>query len=158
MTVNPQRILWPTDFSPLSLHGARYARGFCELFNADLHVIHVLQPPITADVSVMLPTDVPVACTDREHEEACRDSLDRVIKDNFPAIGSITQQLCVGNPWSSICDYAREHDVDLVVVTTHGRTGLPHVLLGSTAERIVQHAPCPVLVIKNPEKDFVDEG
>jgi nucleotide-binding universal stress UspA family protein len=67
----------------------------------------------------------------------------------------VVTDVLFGNPWSVICQYAKDAQIDLLVVSTHGRTGLRHVLIGSTAERIVQHAPCPVLVVKNPEKDFV---
>jgi nucleotide-binding universal stress UspA family protein len=79
---------------------------------------------------------------------AARGHLERLVGELFP--GEVVQQeVLVGNPWDETCVYARRHGVDLIVVATHGRTGLKHVLLGSVAERIVQHAPCPVLVVKS---------
>jgi nucleotide-binding universal stress UspA family protein len=63
----------------------------------------------------------------------------------------------LGNPWRGVCDYAERQGIDLVVIATHGRTGLQHALIGSTAEKIVRHAPCPVLVVKAEEKDFVTD-
>lgn len=157
MIVKPQRILWPTDFSELALQGARYAKAFAQQFSAQLHVIHVIPPPMTADVSVTLPTEVPVTFSEEEMLDTCRKRLDEIVATQFDSPDTVTKDVFFGNPWSSICEYAKDHDIDLAVVTTHGRTGLQHVLIGSTAERIVQHAPCPVLVIKHPEKDFVSD-
>jgi nucleotide-binding universal stress UspA family protein len=157
MIVSPKRILWPTDFSALSLQGARYARGFREIFGAELHVIHVIPPPLAPDISITLPTEVPVAYTDTQLLETCRRRLEAVIVGEFGPGAGIVRDAFFGHPWSAICKYAGQAGIDLVIVATHGRTGLRHVLIGSTAERIVQHAPCPVLVVKSPEKDFVVE-
>lgn len=157
MTVEPRRILWPTDFSDLALVGARYARAFRDLFHAELHVIHVIPPPLGPDVSVALPTDVPVEYPDDELLQTCRTRLGELIAEQFPGVTGIAQDVFFGGSWSAICKYAEEQKIDLIVVATHGRTGLRHALIGSTAERIVQHAPCPVLVVKSSEKDFVAE-
>jgi universal stress protein A len=155
MVVHPQRILWPTDFSALSLHGARYARAFRDAFGAALHVIHVIPPPLMPDLVVTLPPEVPVTFSDKEFVAACRARLAALLSEQFGSPPDAVSDVLFGNPWSVICKYATDAEIDLVVVSTHGRTGLQHVLIGSTAERIVQHAPCPVLVVKNPEKDFV---
>jgi universal stress protein A len=157
MVVSPRRILWPTDFSPLSFTGARYARGFRDVFKAELHVIHAVPPPLTPDLAVALPAEVPVAFADDELIAACRKRLAEIIPEQFGSAAGIVSDVIFGNPWPAICQYAKQAEIDLIVLTTHGRTGLRHVLIGSTAERIVQHAPCPVLVVKNPEKDFVVE-
>jgi universal stress protein A len=157
MHVKPERILWPTDFSPLALHGARYARGLRELFAAELHVLHVIPPPFVPDLLVALPAEAPGAFADRELLDASRVRLDEIVAAQFGGPQGVVAELLVGNPWSVVCGYAKRVAIDLIVVSTHGRTGLPHVLIGSTAERIVQHAPCPVLVVKNPGKDFVSE-
>lgn len=158
MVVTPKRMLWPTDFSPLSLQGARYAGGLREVFGAELHVIHVVPPPLTPDLAVTLPTEVPVSYTDTQFVEACRARLAEIVAEQFKGVPGVVCDAFFGSPWSSICEYAKRALIDLIVVTTHGRTGLRHVLIGSTAERIVQHAPCPVLVVKSPEKDFVSGG
>ncbi len=155
MTVSPRRILWPTDFSTLSLHGARYARAFRDSFSAELHVIHVVPPPLMPDLAVTLPAEVPLAFSAKEFVDACQTRLAALLAEQFSGAPGVVTDVLFGNPWSAICKYAQDADIDLVVVSTHGRTGLRHVLIGSTAERIVQHAPCPVLVVKNPEKDFL---
>ncbi len=157
MVVSPKRILWPTDFSSLSMHGARYARGFRDVFGAQLHVIHVIPPPLSPDVAITLPTEVPVAYTDTDLLAACRKRLAEVIAQQFEQTEGIVSDAFFGHPWSAICKYARQAEIDLIIVSTHGRTGLRHVLIGSTAERVVQHAPCPVLVVKNHERDFLVE-
>lgn len=156
MIVRPQRILWPTDFSSLALHGARYARAFCEMFEAQMHVIHVVAPPITPDVSVSLATDVPSEYMDEEVLETCKRRLEELAAEQFPSI-DVIRDVFYGHTWSGVCGYAERAEIELIVVATHGRTGLRHVLIGSTAERIVQHALCPVLVVKSSEKDFVVE-
>jgi nucleotide-binding universal stress UspA family protein len=157
MEVKLQRVLWPTDFSDLALRGGRYARGFCEHFHAELHVIHVVPPPLSPDVSLVVPAEVPVAVSEPELMGASQTALDKLINDHFADYDNIVTKVLFGNPWPSICEYARENEVDLIIITTHGRTGLSHVLIGSTAERIVQHAPCPVLTVKHAEKDFLSE-
>jgi nucleotide-binding universal stress UspA family protein len=157
MVVNPQRVLWPTDFSELSLRGGRYARGFCEHFGAELHIIHVVPPPLSPDVSLVVPAEVPVAVSEPELVQASQKALDALVKENFASYERVVTKVFFGNPWPSVCSYAKDNDIDLIIVTTHGRTGLGHVLIGSTAERIVQHAPCPVLTVKHREKDFVVE-
>ncbi|MBI5863595.1 MAG: universal stress protein [Planctomycetes bacterium] len=74
---------------------------------------------------------------------------------HFADYPRLIQEVRVGNPWPMICEYARLSEIDLIVVTTHGRTGLGHAIIGSTAERIVQHAPCPVLVVKADGRGFL---
>lgn len=158
MMVRPKKILWPTDFSALSLQGARYARGFRETFGAELHVIHVVPPAISPELSLALPTEVPLPYADDELLAASRARLAEVVAAQFPGMSGIVTETLSGHPWSTICAYAQRVAIDLIVVATHGRTGLRHVLIGSTAERIVQHAPCPVLVVKSSETDFLHEA
>ncbi len=157
MVISPKRILWPTDFSSLSELGARYTRGFCDTFQAALHVVHVVPPMFTPDMSVTLPTEVPLAYSEDELVQACRRRLAEVITQHFGDLTDVTSEVFFGNAWSGICKYAEENAIDLIVISTHGRTGLQHVLIGSTAERIVQHAPCSVLVAKSTEQDSVSD-
>lgn len=150
-----QRVLWPTDFSELSLHGGRYARELARQFNAELHVVHVAAPPMAPDVSVTMPVDLPSTYGEEELLDAARAELSHILEDELSDVDRVVADVFFGEPARGICRYADEHEIELVVVCTHGRTGLRHVLIGSTTERVVQHAPCPVLVIKNPERDFV---
>jgi nucleotide-binding universal stress UspA family protein len=156
MTLKPQRILWPTDFSPLALVGARYARGVAEQFGAELHVIHVVPPPLTADLAAGLPAEGPVVFADPELVDACRQRLADVVREQLGG-RPVVQEVLLGSAWSAICKYASQHEIDLVVIATHGRTGIQHAVVGSTAERVVQHAPCPVLVVKSRQREFVTD-
>jgi universal stress protein A len=157
MTLRLSRILWPADFSELSLKGARYTRALREAFGCELHVIHVVPPPLAPDVSVMLPAEVPLAISEPELLEASRRALQKLVVEQFGEGHGIKTDVFYGNPWMGICDYAKRNTIELIVVATHGRTGLGHVLIGSTAERIVQHAPCPVLTVKHPQNEFVSD-
>lgn len=157
MIVSPKQILWPTDFSTLSLKGAQYARGFCEVFGARLHVLHVVGLPAAGDPSLVLPVEPPVSYNDDQVIAACRSGVDRIVSEQFDAAQDVVREVLVGSAWGGVCDYAKRHDIDLIILATHGRSGLRHALIGSTAERIVRHAPCPVLVVKNEERDFLVE-
>jgi nucleotide-binding universal stress UspA family protein len=156
MALKPQRILWPTDFSTLALVGARYAREVADQFGAELHVLHVVPPPLTADLAAGLPAEGPVVFADPELVDACVRRLAEVVREQFPD-RAVVQDVQLGSAWSMICKCAEEHAVDLVVIATHGRTGIQHAVVGSTAERVVQHAPCPVLVVKGRQREFVVE-
>jgi universal stress protein A len=157
MSQQPKRILWPTDFSALSRRGGCYACRLCQHFGAELHVVHVIAPVLTPDFSVLLPVSVPIGGADAELLEVCRKSLAQLVEEVCVGRPGVVCGVLFGNPWSTICDYAKQQEIGLIVVPTHGRTGLGHVVIGSTAERIVQHAPCPVLAVKASGPSFLDE-
>lgn len=158
MIVSPKRVLWPTDFSDLSLQAGRYARGFSELSGAEMHVVHVVPPPIVTDAGVVVPAEVPISISEAQLLTAANEALERVIKTHFDGDARIVRRaLSGGAPWREICRYAEDNEIDLIVVSTHGHTGWRHTLLGSTAERIIQHAPCPVLTVKHPERECLVE-
>ena len=153
----PKRILWPTDFSELSLRAGRYAYGLAQLFAAELHILHVVPPPLNPDVAVLLPSDVPIPISEPELRAASTRAIRNLIEKRFDNFASAVAEVRFGNPWTVVCEYAKEKQVELIVVATHGRTGLGHALIGSTAERIVQHAVCPVLAVKASEQGFLHE-
>jgi len=152
--LRPKKILWPTDFSELSLLGARYARAFGALFSAEVHVIHVIAAPLSAEGAVTLPAEVPISVTDPQLVDSSRQALAELVAQHFAELPGVVHDAFFGYPWRGICDYAAKADIDLIVLATHGRTGLKHALIGSTAERVVQHSPCPVLTVKSSEKSF----
>lgn len=157
MLDRPKRILWPTDFSDLSLRAGRYAHGFAQLFAAEFHVLHVVAPPLNPDVAVWLPSDVPIHISEPELRSASTRAIRELIEKHFNNFAGAIAEVRFGNPWSVTCDYAKEKQIELIVIATHGRTGLGHALIGSTAERIVQHAVCPVLTVKGSEQGFLRE-
>lgn len=153
MDLQPRRILWPTDFSETSLHAARYARALCARFQAVLHVLHVVPPPINPDVNIMFAGEVPLVVSEADLSDASRRGLQRLVEKHLDNDPKIVCDVAAGNPWVAICEYAKKHEIDMIVITTHGRTGITHAIIGSTAERVVQHAPCPVLTVKQKCRD-----
>lgn len=140
-----RRILVPTDFSPPSEEAARYAATVAKQFKARLILLHVNEayPYSTTDSLVLVDHT-------RALQKIARGLLSG-LRDQLEAQGlSVTAHLVVGNPYSEIIRRAKRDAVDLIVIGTHGRTGVEHLLLGSVAERIVRLAPCPVLTIQAP--------
>ena len=154
MKLQVKRILCPVDFSDSSDHAMRYAAALAGTFGADLTLLHVVAPVVAAlpgetALPDMLQTNID------ELVEACRKRLELTV-DTLAADGLTVQHKVVnGVPFIEIIRYAREAETDLIVMGTHGRTGLGHLLIGSVAERVVRKAPCPVLTVKHPEHEFV---
>lgn len=142
----PRRILLPLDLSAHSFQALPTAEALARLSGATLHLLHVAEP-------LAYPTDLgyaPVLSGEVEaglHQSA-RQRLEELVHDLQKRGVQAEARLRVGRPFLEIAEAARALAVDLVVVTTHGFTGLKHVLLGSTAERVVRHAPCPVWVVR----------
>jgi universal stress protein A len=155
MKINPNKILWPTDLSVLSSKAAGYVRGFRDTFGAELHVVHVCVPLPDPE---LLPEGVVLSEPDMEiletFLEAQRKKLQSFAEENLGKSSKMVCKVLSGHPCSEICEYAKRESVDLIIIATHGLTGLKHLLIGSTAERVVQHASCPVLTIKSIERDF----
>lgn len=149
------RILAPTDFSPYSDEGLRFAADLAENFGSTLIVMHVLKPEeLKEKKSRPLPAgylDNIFKETGLEAEAHCRNILTSGQRD-LPIRAVITK----GDPAVEIVRVAHEERCDIVVLATHGRTGLNHVMVGSIAERVVRTAACPVLTIRpaghNPAK------
>lgn len=142
-------ILVPTDFSPPSLKALEYARALATQFRATLHLIHVF------DVQFEPPTRLAHFATDAQIERGLRRRLHSVAAEVAPAIRKAHAHVRIGKPFQEVAKAAARLNADLIVIATHGYTGLKHALLGSTAERIVRHAPCPVLVVRENEREFV---
>ncbi len=143
-----RRILFPTDFSEYAEHAWAYALTFAKEFTAEVHLLHVLPPPPRLTETYAVNFD-PDALLEAQRAEATAH-LERQV-DGAKAAGLAAQAaIRVGVDYHEILEHARAQAVDLIVMGTHGRTGLAHVLLGSVAEKVVRRAPCPVLTIKHP--------
>ena len=146
-----KKVLVPVDFSEPSRKALHYAQAFAEQFGARLTLLHVVEPlsyPPDFAVVPLLPPDA---------EGPRLRELTKHLEDLGRSVGGgvETEALVIsGRPWQGVVDYAKESDTDLIIVSTHGYTGLKHVLLGSVTEKIVRHAPCPVLVVRDEEHDF----
>ena len=147
-----KKILVPVDFSPFAIKAVRYAARFAEQFRATLALVHVVEP-VHYPESVIIPPEMEEH--NRERLKLARASLTAFAKKQVPAGLAAETAVRLGHPVSQITAAAKELDVDLIVIATHGHTGLKHLLLGSTAERVVRLAPCPVLVVREREHEFV---
>lgn len=146
MKLTIRTILVPTDFSDLSVEAIRYAMSLAELYKADLHLLHVVDDaPVLAFHTMEMTTDYVIEDTTRTAEHHLQEFART---HDVHGRQGVTLAVRRGNPYDEITRYAAEEQADMIVMATHGRTGLAHVLLGSVAEKVVQHAEIPVLTIK----------
>jgi nucleotide-binding universal stress UspA family protein len=152
--IDLHRILVPTDFSKFSEVALNYAVALAEKFVAELYLLHVVQ-----DLALFIPDAVavvpPVAVPVDQFTTAARAALERVVEDHQLERFVVHREVREGTPFYEIIRFARETEIDLIVMGTHGHTGLAHVLLGSVSEKVVRKAPCPVLTTRHPEHEFV---
>jgi nucleotide-binding universal stress UspA family protein len=152
--IDLKRILVPTDFSKHSQNALTYAAALAEKFGAEIYLFHVVQ-----DLALYLPDAIaaapPPTIPFTQLVTASREALAKVIREQLPAGVRATPEVREGSPLPDIIAFAKEKDIDLIVLGTHGRTGLVHVLMGSVAENVVRKAPCPVLTVRHPEHEFV---
>jgi universal stress protein A len=153
-----KKILAPIDFSETSPQVVAYAVRFVEQFGAQLVLLHVVQPPLDLAppeaFSLRPPSEMYAEVTQEAQAKLTRWKED-IAMGAMDTTGDlfITTVIRGGEPDREIVNVARELEIDLIVIATHGYTGLKHVLLGSTAERVVRHAPCPVFVVREQEHD-----
>jgi nucleotide-binding universal stress UspA family protein len=145
-----QSILVPTDFSPAASFGLRKAAELARETGAKVTVCHVLDPSPLAPYATRgdAATQLDV---EQDVEKAIHEALTEVVRTYFPDVAKAKTALIIGsNASDAICHYAEKEDIDMIVLSTHGRTGLAHLLIGSVAERVVRHAACPVLSVRAP--------
>jgi universal stress protein A len=142
-------ILVPVDFSPHAREAIAWAIDLARRYDATLLLAHVLQPvPWLAGSDGMAFTSADLqATTRRELVDALEEMRRSVVASGVLA----DAQLLDGTPATEIAALARRAEANLIVMGTHGRTGLPHALLGSVAEKVVRHAPCPVMTVRMAE-------
>jgi nucleotide-binding universal stress UspA family protein len=172
-----RHVLVPTDFSEPAKHALRYAVEEAVLHGAGVTLLHVLRSEARTDVYYVTgaaafgleagrdvvacgplgttPMSEPTVVLDDVPEEALarlRDLVPEAFRDTWDV------EIAVGHPADTIVQLARERDVDLIVMATHGRTGLGHLVLGSVAEKVVRLAPCPVLTVKHTVVALTEPG
>jgi len=146
-----QHILVPTDFSTCSNRALDLGLEFARLLNARLTLLHVVPLPVFAGAGAGMGEGI-VIYTEQMEEEA-RQMLagyTQRVNDAGVACETIVDH---ASPFQCILDHAEASQVDLIVMGTHGHTGLQHMLLGSVAEKVVRLAKCPVMVTRQPEED-----
>ncbi len=138
-----KRILCPTDFSENADYAFQYALAFARKFDAKLYVLHVIHfPPQLRQSDIRQVIDLVIKSAEINLKELLGKSTETEVTFH-PAIRT-------GAEYSEITELAGKEKIDLIVMGTHGRTGLAHAFLGSVAERVVRHAPCPVLTVRLP--------
>jgi nucleotide-binding universal stress UspA family protein len=139
------RILVPTDFGPSARAAWEYAQELAACYNSRIHLVHVLTPPpFVSDPLGAERLTIQVADLLKESAVSVKRALDRV--KARPALQNrIIRKVLSGPPVDEILKYVKKQKIDLVVMGTHGRGPIAHVLLGSVAERVVRHCPVPVL-------------
>jgi len=148
-TMRLNRILVAVDFSPLSRKALHYAIKFARQFKAKVTVLKVLEPPLGI-------VNAKENTFSGEKLSSTEKKL-RALADGMRSNGvhDIASTVRAGIPSHEIVEAARELDIDLVVIGTHGYTGWKHFCIGSTAERVVRAAPCHVFVVREKEHEFV---
>jgi len=147
-----KKILVPIDFSDYSKRALRYAIDFSKHFNSELILVSVIEPMIyPADFSM---GQVAIPATDQNLTERIENELKSLEENEIGKQVKSKRIIKSGKPFYEIVEVAREEDVDLIIIATHGHTGVEHLLFGSTAEKVVRKAPCPVLTLREPIKGF----
>lgn len=148
-----KNILIPTDFSTHSAKAADYAFALAGKFGAKVHVLHVQESlPSQAPTFVM---GLAIPSHTLESRESALAGISRFLEAGGRSAEDVVCAATAGAPFVEIIRYAREHEIDLIVIGTHGRTGLTHVLMGSVAERVVRKSACPVLTVRPDGHQFV---
>lgn len=142
----PKRILVPTDFSEPAGAALDYAKTLAQALGASLHILCVMDDPMPG---FKMPDHVcSIPAIRRQLEAEAKEQLAKLLtpEERTAFRAELTAEW--GNPYAKVLDFASKHDIDMIVMGTHGRGGLEHVLIGSVAERVVRQASCPVLTIR----------
>lgn len=148
-----KKILVPIDFSSCSLKGLAYAKGLAKEFNASLILLHSIHPEYYVSSDEYARFDFPLLM--QQLENAARGQLNDLVRETDWNGIKVKASLQIGHAGDQVCTRAKDDGADLIVTSTHGTTGLKHILLGSTAEYVVRHASCPVLVVPSHERPVI---
>ena len=150
-----QRILVPIDFSEHSKNALKYAIPFAKQFSASIDLLYVVEPTIyPADFSF---GQIGFPNVEEELKTRGTQELDNLIEKEIAGKVPAKRVVCIGKPFYEINLYAEEQKIDLIIIATHGHSGMEQILFGSTAEKVVRKAPCPVLVVRTGEHEFIQE-
>ncbi|MFN9719028.1 MAG: universal stress protein [Planctomycetota bacterium] len=153
MTLQLQRILLPTDFSDHSSAAKTYASALASRFDAELHVLHILEQYYSLTPDFALGLALPRTIS--ESKDLAKTKLSTFLDPQWIGCRNVVHQVVDGSPKAEIVRYARDQTIDLIVMSTHGRSALAQVMIGSVAESVVRTAPCPVLTVRPQGHQFV---
>jgi len=150
--ISLKRILVPVDFSPLSKKALHYATRMARQFHAEVNIFHVVEPEVPPAFDGFMIAPPPML----NRAPSCSGQLKALVGLVRKAgVDQVTSTVRTGLAAFEIVEAAKELDADLIVIATHGYMGWKHFAIGSTAERVVRAAPCPVLVVREKEHEFV---
>ena len=137
----------PLDFSASSLEALRVSAPLLRSFGANLHLVHVTTP----DAPMAGLEAMPIVISDTTSANRLKADMKHFVKASAATLEPATIHVERGKPYEEICRLARDLQIDLIVIATRGQIGVKHLLLGSTAERVVRYSPCPVMVVRRRE-------
>ncbi len=146
-------VLVATDFGDTSKAALAYGRNLARAFGGKLHVLHVVDRVVATTAAEFYPTSS--ADLETELMQSASKRLEALLTGDRAALGAEPAVLVSGSVAATIIDYAKRRHVDLIVVGTHGRGPVAHLFMGSVAEEVVRNAPCPVLVVRPNEHEFI---
>ena len=147
-------VLVATDFSTASESALNYGREFARTFGATLHVLHVVENAMMLVGAEAVGVDF--ARLQSELEASAASTLNRIVtREDREQLKAITQVRTGRSPAFEIAGYAGTETIDIILIGTHGRGPMAHLLMGSVAEKVVRIAPCPVLTVRHPEHEFI---
>jgi nucleotide-binding universal stress UspA family protein len=153
MELEIKKILVPIDFSDYSKSSLKYATSFAKKFNSEITLIYVVEPVIyPPDFSM---GQIAIPSVNAEWDLKAKEELEKLGKQEIPESIKVSILIKTGKPFLEIIDTAADENVDLIIIATHGHSGVEHILFGSTAEKVVRKAPCPVLTLREPIKGFM---
>ena len=146
-------ILLPTDFSECGNYALSYAASLARTFDASIICLNVIETIVPTVGYSGMTEPLPIADIAEQLEDSAERELPKLAECDECTGLNVEEMVVHGEAASEIVSVAKERSVDLIVIASHGRTGLGRILFGSTAEAVVRHAPCPVLVVKPPQED-----
>jgi nucleotide-binding universal stress UspA family protein len=144
-----EKILFPTDFSEGSYHALFYAADLAKHYNAKLYILHIIY-----DIARATDSHIPHVSADvlyKEMSEWAQKEIQNCCVEETRGIPNVEKVVLKGIPYEEIINFATKEKIDMIVMGTYGRVGLERFIFGSTAERVVRRAPCPVMTVRVPE-------
>ena len=152
-----KKILLPTDFSGCANYALPYAAAIARATNAHIICVHVVEPITPAVGYTGLADPMPIADISEQLEDSAERQLPKLAECEECTGLNVEEVIVHGDAAAEIVRVASEQEADLIVISSHGRTGFGRIIFGSTAESVVRHANCPVLVVKPPQEEETEE-
>jgi nucleotide-binding universal stress UspA family protein len=149
--LHPKKILVPVDFSETSQQAFHYALQFAEQFGCKIVLLHVVEPE---SVIAGAPAAIDIFAQPEEDTIAAEAELKALAASSSNRPSSVTSKVRTGHAPNEITKAAKDMDIDLIIMATHGYTSWRHLCISSTTERVAHTAPCPVLVVREKEHEF----